>query len=136
MNGSCSFSLENSYKLKYKTTIKGIISKDLLTKLKGVSVKVLLLSFDIIELVRRGDELEFSVGIASANFPTDKFEECPQCGCGFNCVNEQKKKERKGEWIRMRGSTRCGGRGLEDAGQVSRWDGRDQGLLLYAEDEQ
>ncbi|KAL6214897.1 hypothetical protein ACLB2K_014329 [Fragaria x ananassa] len=32
-----------------------------------------------------GDDLNFSVGIASASFPIDNFYECPQCGCGLNC---------------------------------------------------
>ncbi|KAH7864162.1 hypothetical protein Vadar_026483 [Vaccinium darrowii] len=85
----CSFSLEGSYDLKYKSTIKGKISKDKLTKLSGVSVKVLLFWFDIVEVRRRGDELEFSVGILSASFGVENFLECPQCGCGLICGNDQ-----------------------------------------------
>ncbi|KAG5567760.1 hypothetical protein RHGRI_003070 [Rhododendron griersonianum] len=85
--GTCSFSLEGSYDLKYKSTIKGKISKDKLTKLSGVRVKVLLFWFDIVEVRRRGEELEFSVGILSASFGMENFLECPQCGCGLNCVN-------------------------------------------------
>ncbi|XP_057964784.1 uncharacterized protein LOC131155576 [Malania oleifera] len=100
LSGTCSFSLENDYKLKYKTTVSGVISKGRLSKLKGVSVKVLLLWFNIVEVVRDGDDLEFSVGIASANFPVDNFAECPQCGCGLDCVNanatgEEGEKKRK-----------------------------------------
>ncbi|KAL6954925.1 hypothetical protein U1Q18_045539 [Sarracenia purpurea var. burkii] len=87
LSGTCSFSLEGSYDLKYKSTIKGKISKDNLIKLEGVSVKILIFWLDIVEVRRRGDELQFSVGIASANFPIDNFGECPQCGCGLNCVN-------------------------------------------------
>ncbi|OVA12701.1 Protein of unknown function DUF538 [Macleaya cordata] len=92
LNGSCSFSLEGSYQLKYKSTIRGIISKDKLSNLEGVSVKILLFWVNIIEVIRRGDELEFSVGIASANFPIDNFEERPQCGCGLNCGDNQVRK--------------------------------------------
>ncbi|KAA8543083.1 hypothetical protein F0562_021422 [Nyssa sinensis] len=87
LNGSCSFSLENSYQLKYKSTIKGVISKDRLKKLKGVSVKVLFFWLDIVEVKRNRDDLEFSVGLISASFPLYNFEECPQCGCGLDCVN-------------------------------------------------
>ncbi|XP_021763206.1 uncharacterized protein LOC110727918 [Chenopodium quinoa] len=87
LNGSCSFSLEGSYQLKYKPTISGFISKNKLTKLTGVSVKVFFVWLNIVEVRRADDELEFSVGIASANFPIDNFEECPQCGCGLDCVN-------------------------------------------------
>ncbi|KAI9182195.1 hypothetical protein LWI28_023007 [Acer negundo] len=87
MNKTCSFSIE-SYELKYKSTITGVISKDRLQKLKGVSVKVLLFWLNIVEVTRDGDELEFSVGIASADFSVNNFEECPQCGCGFNCNHE------------------------------------------------
>ncbi|KAF5196861.1 pectinesterase (Protein of unknown function, DUF538) [Thalictrum thalictroides] len=83
LNGSCSFSLEGSYQLKYKSTIKGSISDGKLQNLQGVSVKVLLFWVNIVEILRFGNDLEFSVGIASASFPIDNFEECPQCGCGI-----------------------------------------------------
>lgn len=85
LNGSCSFSLENSYQIKYNSTIEGVIDKDRLKNLRGVAVKVLLLWLDIVEVVREGDELQFSVGVASADFPVENFEECPQCGCGLDC---------------------------------------------------
>ncbi|OAY80697.1 Uncharacterized protein ACMD2_18502 [Ananas comosus] len=86
-DGTCSFSLEGSYQLRYQSTISGVISRDRLYNLHGVSVKVLLFWINIIEVERRGDELDFSVGIASANFPIENFYECPQCGCGLDCVN-------------------------------------------------
>lgn len=85
LNGTCSFSLEGSYQLKYKSTIKGYISRGRLSKLEGVSVKLFFMWVDIIEVSRSGDDLDFSVGIAGAGFPIDNFEECPQCGCGLNC---------------------------------------------------
>ncbi|CAL5357660.1 unnamed protein product [Camellia sinensis] len=92
LNGSCSFSLEGSYQLKYKSTISGYIAKDRLTSLTGISVKVLFLWLNIVEVVRSGDELEFSVGIASANFGIDNFEICPQCGCGLDCNSNVQKR--------------------------------------------
>ncbi|KAL5791849.1 hypothetical protein ACOSP7_000443 [Xanthoceras sorbifolium] len=91
---SCSFSLEGSYKLKYKSGISGYISNNRLTGLTGVSVKVLFLWLNIVEVVRHGDDIEFSVGIASASFPIDNFYECPQCGCGLDCVTGQVSKLR------------------------------------------
>ncbi|XP_010457271.1 PREDICTED: uncharacterized protein LOC104738767 [Camelina sativa] len=84
-NKSCSFALQGSYQLDYKSTISGYISENKLTKLTGVKVKVLFLWLNIVEVVRNGDELEFSVGITSANFAIDEFYESPQCGCGFDC---------------------------------------------------
>ncbi|KAI3679053.1 hypothetical protein L6452_38360 [Arctium lappa] len=84
-NGSCSFSLEGSYDLKYQSTIGGIISKGRLKDLTGVSVKVFFFWLNIVEVYRTEDELCFSVGIASACFPIDNFEICPQCGCGLDC---------------------------------------------------
>lgn len=92
LNGSCSFSLEGSYQLSYKSTISGYISKDKLTDLSGVSVKVLLFWLNIVEVTRSGDELGFSVGIASASFPLDNFFVSPQCGCGLDCDNVQIRK--------------------------------------------
>ncbi|KAL9228210.1 hypothetical protein vseg_003815 [Gypsophila vaccaria] len=85
---TCKFHID-SYELQYKKTISGILTKDRLYKLKGVSVKVLLLWLNIVEVRKEDDELQFSVGIASANFPLLGFEESPQCGCGFNCVAPQ-----------------------------------------------
>jgi hypothetical protein len=86
---SCSFSLEGSYELRYKSTINGYISQGKLTSLQGVSVKLFFFWVDIIEVQRNGDNLGFSVGIAGADFPIDNFEESPQCGCGLNCNEKE-----------------------------------------------
>lgn len=99
LNGSCSFALEGSYQLKYKSTISGYISDNRLTNLNGISVKVLFFWLNIVEVTRRGDELEFSVGIASATFPIDNFYECPQCGCGLDCNNGQVSKLRTNPFV-------------------------------------
>uniref|UniRef100_A0A2P2KGD8 DUF538 domain-containing protein n=1 Tax=Rhizophora mucronata TaxID=61149 RepID=A0A2P2KGD8_RHIMU len=90
LNGSCSFSLEGSYQLKYRSTIKGHISQRRILSLEGVSVKLFFMWVDIIEVSRSGDDLEFSVGIAGAGFPIDNFEESPRCGCGFNCGDDNR----------------------------------------------
>lgn len=86
LDGSCSFSV-SGYDLKYKSTITGTIAQNRITNLSGIQVKILFFWINIIEVTSDGDELELSVGIASANFPVDNFFECPQCGCGFDCVN-------------------------------------------------
>ncbi|XP_057774875.1 uncharacterized protein At5g01610-like [Salvia miltiorrhiza] len=86
LGGSCSFSI-SGYDLKYKSTITGTIAKNKITDLNGIQVKILFFWINIIEVTSAGDELQLSVGIASANFPVDNFFECPQCGCGFDCVN-------------------------------------------------
>ncbi|KAF9669896.1 hypothetical protein SADUNF_Sadunf13G0012200 [Salix dunnii] len=80
-----------SYQLRYKSTIKGYISKGRLSRLEGVSVKLFFIWVDIIDVTRNGDDLEFSVGIAGADFSVDNFEVCPQCGCGLNCDGETRK---------------------------------------------
>lgn len=89
-NKSCSFALQGSYQLDYKSTISGYISVNKITKLTGVKVKVLFLWLNIVEVIRNGDELEFSVGITSANFAIGEFYESPQCGCGFDCKTKTK----------------------------------------------
>lgn len=98
-NGSCSFHLEGSYQLKYKSTIKGNISKGKLSGLQGVSVKLFFMWVDIGEVRRSGDSLDFSVGIASAGFPIENFEECPQCGCGLDCGTRQVSKLRSNPFV-------------------------------------
>ncbi|KAL8028028.1 hypothetical protein ABFS82_14G131700 [Erythranthe guttata] len=85
LNKSCSLTIDG-YDLKYKTKISGTISKDRIKNLSGIQVKVLLFWVNIIEVTRDDDELDLSVGIASATFPVDNFYESPQCGCGFDCV--------------------------------------------------
>ncbi|XP_057424740.1 uncharacterized protein At5g01610-like [Lotus japonicus] len=86
LNGSCSFAID-SYELKYKSTITGVIRKGQITDLKGIEVKVFFLWLDIVTVTRDEGELQFSVGIASANFAVDNFDESPTCGCGFDCVD-------------------------------------------------
>ncbi|CAA7388845.1 unnamed protein product [Spirodela intermedia] len=87
LNGTCSFAVQDSYELRYQSTISGRISENQLSKLNGVSVKVVFFWLDIVKLTRKEDELEFSVGIISASFTIDNFLESPQCGCGFDCLN-------------------------------------------------
>lgn len=84
LEDTCSFSIE-SYDLKYKPTITGVITKGKISDLSGISVKVLILWLNIVEVTRQGDELMLSVGIASADFPVSSFAERPTCGCGFDC---------------------------------------------------
>ncbi|KVI12462.1 Protein of unknown function DUF538 [Cynara cardunculus var. scolymus] len=93
---TCSFSVDG-YDLKYKSTISGVISKDKLRKLKGVSVKLLFIWVDIVEVSRDEDELDFSVGILSAGFDIEGFEESPECGCGFDCNGLEIEGEKKSE---------------------------------------
>ncbi|XP_069155009.1 uncharacterized protein At5g01610-like [Solanum lycopersicum] len=87
LNGSCKFML-SSYELSYKPVIKGVISKGRLMKLTGVTVKVVFLWVNIVEVRRKDDNLQFSVGFTSANFPIKRFDKCPSCECGLHCVNE------------------------------------------------
>lgn len=85
LDGTCSFYLQDSYKIKYESTISGYIDNNKLSVLSGISVKVLFLWLNIVEVDRSGDELEFSVGVASAHFPVENFDVSPQCGCGMEC---------------------------------------------------
>ncbi|XP_039008594.1 uncharacterized protein At5g01610-like [Hibiscus syriacus] len=84
LSGTCNFAID-SYQLSYKSTIQGVISSGRIRNLKGVSVKVLFFWLNIVEVIHEGDEMKFSVGLASANFPIDNFYQSPQCGCGFDC---------------------------------------------------
>ncbi|KAM0954399.1 hypothetical protein DsansV1_C01g0010621 [Dioscorea sansibarensis] len=86
LGGDCSFSIKDSYQLRYQATVSGTISTNRLYNLKGVSVKILFFWINIIEVVHRDGVLQFSIGIASADFTEDNFLESPQCGCGFDCV--------------------------------------------------
>ncbi|GAA0154585.1 hypothetical protein Leryth_004888 [Lithospermum erythrorhizon] len=95
--GPCSFSLEDSYELKYSSKISGTIQKDKLMNLSGISVKVVLVWLNIVEVKRDGDNLQFSVGITSADFPIDNFYECPHCGCGLDCNEFENRDKNRGD---------------------------------------
>ncbi|KAJ4727704.1 DUF538 family protein [Melia azedarach] len=45
------------------------------------------LDISTVKVIRDDDELEFSVGIASADFAVSNFDESPTCGCGFDCLS-------------------------------------------------
>ncbi|KAE8646343.1 hypothetical protein Csa_016699 [Cucumis sativus] len=92
---SCHFSPDEPYELKYKSTISGNISRNRLTNLKGVSVKFMFFWVNIVEVVRNGDDLEFSIGMATASFPVDNFSECPPGGCGVDCSDGKAKRNVK-----------------------------------------
>ncbi|KAE8687275.1 serine/threonine protein phosphatase [Hibiscus syriacus] len=93
LNGTCTFTLQGAYKLRYKNTINGYISKGRLARLEGVSLKFLFFWVNVVEVLRKGDELEFSVGVAAAGFPMDDFDDSPQCECRFlKCSNQKVRK--------------------------------------------
>jgi len=103
-SSTCEFSIQGSYTLRYKPTISGRISVDRLTNLKGVSVKILFLYVNIVEVTRDGDNLGFSVGIASAEFGLDNFLESPTCGCGFDCDDLLLPQKPAKSTLRLRGA--------------------------------
>ncbi|KZV32347.1 hypothetical protein F511_03630 [Dorcoceras hygrometricum] len=90
LENTCSFTIQG-YNLKYSTKVTGTISKKKIKSISGIQVKILFFWINIVEVTMDGDELYLSVGIASASFPVDNFEESPQCGCGFDCVNREKR---------------------------------------------
>ncbi|XP_073152628.1 uncharacterized protein At5g01610-like [Henckelia pumila] len=87
---TCKFTIQG-YDLKYSTKVTGTISSKKIKNLKGIQVKILFFWINIVEVTMDGEDLYLSVGIASATFPVDNFEESPQCGCGFDCVNGEKR---------------------------------------------
>ncbi|KAI3800928.1 hypothetical protein L1987_29028 [Smallanthus sonchifolius] len=91
LGNKCTFK-NDGYDVKYQETISGLIRKDKLVRLKGVSVKLLIFWAEIVEATRDEGELDFSVGLLSAGFDVSAFEESPHCGCGFDC-SEDKSRE-------------------------------------------
>ncbi|XP_071687106.1 uncharacterized protein At5g01610-like [Rutidosis leptorrhynchoides] len=81
---TCTFKIQG-YNLKYKSTISGVIEKGKLKNLSGINVKILIVWLNIVEVSRKGDTLDFSVGIMSAGFGVSNFIESPECGRGFDC---------------------------------------------------
>lgn len=84
-SGDCEFKVTGGYSLRYGARVSGRVQLGKLTELEGVSVRVLFLWFGIDRVVRYGDHLDFYVGLLSAAFPVENFDECPRCRCGFDC---------------------------------------------------
>ncbi|XP_044973167.1 uncharacterized protein LOC123440670 [Hordeum vulgare subsp. vulgare] len=103
-SSTCEFSIQGSYSLRYKPDISGRISVDRLSNLQGVTVKILFFWVNIIEVTRKGDQLGFSVGIASADFGLDNFLESPTCGCGFDCNDLRLPQSTADSSLRLRGA--------------------------------
>ncbi|RYQ97701.1 hypothetical protein Ahy_B08g093778 [Arachis hypogaea] len=59
------------------------------------------------EVVRKGDELDFSVGFTSTSFPLDNFFVSPRCGCRLNC-NDEDNNEFRVRKLKLRISCRQG----------------------------
>lgn len=79
-NDTCTFSLQNSRQLKFKSTIKGYISNGKISSLEGVYVRLLFMVWmEIVEILWSGDDLVFTVGLLSTAFPVDNFGESPHC---------------------------------------------------------
>ena len=76
------------YRLKYKSIISGTISTNKLKDLRRDKCEGAVVWLNIDEGSRYEDELEFSVGIVSADFGVVNFEESSQCGCGWVVVFE------------------------------------------------
>lgn len=93
LDSPCNFDLDSGYQLKYRSQITGQIKPGAITKLTGISVKVLFFWVSIDEVIRDGDDLSFYVGVVSASFPVSNFYICPECGCGLECAVPQLRAE-------------------------------------------
>ncbi|GJM99625.1 hypothetical protein PR202_ga16745 [Eleusine coracana subsp. coracana] len=100
----CEFSIEDSYSLRYQTKISSKISPDRIADLQGVSVKVLFLWLNIVEVTRSIDKLGLSIGIAADDFGIENFLECPTCGCDFNCNDLLREPGSRTANLRLRGA--------------------------------
>lgn len=84
LSGNCSL-FEGGYQVKYEPVIRGLITQGKLSKLEGVSVVFFRKWRNIVQIIRHGNHVYFSVGMASERFHVKDFEESPQCDCGLNC---------------------------------------------------
>lgn len=68
------------YKLRYSSTITGMISKNKIEKLSGVKAKIAFFWIDIESVNRNGDQIEFQISnFATKDFPITIFNKCPEC---------------------------------------------------------
>ncbi|KAK4767508.1 hypothetical protein SAY86_015258 [Trapa natans] len=89
LNGTCSFELEEKYTIRYEPPVKGVIRRGKIDELEGVSVRIMgMVWLSVVQVVKVGHEIEFSVGVASAGFPAGNFAECHSCGFGIDCKDD------------------------------------------------
>lgn len=78
LTGNCRLHQAN-YLVKYKPAIKGFLSNQKLSEIKGVSVMGALWWKDIKEIVKMDDSLIFSVGNKRTALPVEYFDRSPLC---------------------------------------------------------
>lgn len=87
LNRTCSFPAFR-YEVLFKSQISGVIMKKDIKSIRGVEVKILnyfWAKMVAIEVTEGGNEIEFTVGRSTADFPFLDFYHIPECGCGFDC---------------------------------------------------
>ncbi|XP_073386808.1 uncharacterized protein [Physcomitrium patens] len=81
LEGRCPVLIEDKYPLIYDKVITGMLSYGRLQGLKGISVKAYYVWWSITGIALGDDHsLFFEIGILSARFPYNNFDDPPVCG--------------------------------------------------------
>nr|XP_043620258.1 uncharacterized protein LOC122592112 [Erigeron canadensis] len=95
LSGKCAFSFDGYY-VMFNQMVSGVITKDQITNLRGVSVRLyLFMRANVKNAIRREDEVDISAGMFSVRFDVENFEESPQCSCGFDCDDLESKAQKR-----------------------------------------
>ncbi|KAJ7555441.1 hypothetical protein O6H91_05G084700 [Diphasiastrum complanatum] len=80
LSGKCSVDVPGEYPVSYGSRITGVLSKGRLSGLSGITVKAFFVWWSITEIFVTGQDLVFTIGIASASYPASNFNDSPVCG--------------------------------------------------------
>jgi hypothetical protein len=80
LEGECKVLIQHTYPLQYDKVITGLLSYGQLQDLRGIRVKAFYVWWSITAISRSNDDnLSFAVGILSAKFPLQSFDDPPIC---------------------------------------------------------
>jgi len=80
LEGECKVLIQHTYPLQYDKVITGLLSYGQLQDLRGIRVKAFYVWWSITAISRSNDDnLSFVVGILSAKFPLQSFDDPPIC---------------------------------------------------------
>ncbi|KAL2652835.1 hypothetical protein R1flu_020963 [Riccia fluitans] len=79
LQDKCNVYIPNEFPVVYSKTITGHLTYGALKELKGIQVKAYLLWWTINAITVSSGNLVFEVGLLTAKYPVDNFDESPAC---------------------------------------------------------
>ncbi|KAI8553742.1 hypothetical protein RHMOL_Rhmol05G0040000 [Rhododendron molle] len=84
----CHYTTETyAYPFRFDEIVTGVIRRDGITNIRGVTVKSIFGWFRITNVLRLDDYFDIAAGATSSVVPIEKLQASPRCGCESRCEN-------------------------------------------------